>query len=326
MKNLSKFAIIGLVASVGLIAKSASAQQCANQQTCLAINATSSAQPALSVGQGGSAQGIYVSTTGTGSGTALQAQANGVAGMFTSGTGYGVEGTSSTNDGVYGSSFSGNGIHGQTNTAYASGVYGVQISGSGYGVAGRLSPYGNGFAIYGDNVSTTGWAGNFNGRVYVNTGLQVVNTCVSGNCTSDERLKKNIQPLTNSLETIIKLRPVSFEWINPRPFDRTAGIHIGFVAQDVEKVKPEWVQTDTDGFKTINRDTLPMLMVDSIKTLKTENDALRAHDKQLEDRISVLENHHTTTSSLGGNGLQLGLGLGLLVGLGAFAIRRRSTI
>ena len=63
---------------------------------------------------------------------------------------------------VFGSS--GNGVQGNS-TGGASGVYGENLSGGGYGVAGRTSDAGN--AIFGDNANPNGWAGNFNGNVYV---------------------------------------------------------------------------------------------------------------------------------------------------------------
>ena len=69
-----------------------------------------------------------------------------------------------TRNGVHGRSSDANGLQGSSATAAASGVYG-ENTGGGFGVAGRTT--GNGSAIYGDNASTSGWAGNFNGRVNV---------------------------------------------------------------------------------------------------------------------------------------------------------------
>jgi hypothetical protein len=92
------------------------------------------------------------------------ASGNGVGGASTSGNG--VDGASSSGTGVYGVSSTGNGIQGSSNTSSASGVYGFNTSGGGIGVAGRLSPAGNGYAIYGDNQGGGGWAGYFHGNVY----------------------------------------------------------------------------------------------------------------------------------------------------------------
>jgi len=57
--------------------------------------------------------------------------------------------------------------------------------------------------------------------------------------SSDVRLKTNIQPLTGALETLTRLEPVLYEWINTTEHDNIA--HAGFVAQEVESVFPAWV-------------------------------------------------------------------------------------
>jgi len=57
---------------------------------------------------------------------------------------------------------------------------------------------------------------------------------------SDMRLKKNIVPLENSLNTILKLQPKLFQWINS---DSDSGRnHIGFIAQHIEQI-PELANT-----------------------------------------------------------------------------------
>jgi hypothetical protein len=63
--------------------------------------------------------------------------------------------------------------------------------------------------------------------------------------SSDERLKENIQPITGSLDKILALNPVSFDW-------KENGEHreAGFIAQEVEKVLPEYVNTEDDEMKT----------------------------------------------------------------------------
>ncbi len=65
--------------------------------------------------------------------------------------------------------------------------------------------------------------------------------------TSDERLKENIKPISGSLDKVLALNPVSFDW-------KENGEHIeaGFVAQEVEKVLPEYTVTDNDEIKTKN--------------------------------------------------------------------------
>jgi MYXO-CTERM domain-containing protein len=94
---------------------------------------------------------------------------------------------------------------------------------------------------------------------------------------------------------------------------------VGLIAQDVEKVQPSWVHTTSDGFKAVNRDALPMLLVDSIKTLRAQNDALRAQNDEIRARVASLEANRRPVSQNFG---MLG-GFGLLVVGGAFAASRR---
>ena len=54
---------------------------------------------------------------------------------------------------------------------------------------------------------------------------------------SDRKLKKNIQPISNALDKVMKLEGIEFEWKD----GRESGQRIGMIAQDVEKVLPEVV-------------------------------------------------------------------------------------
>ena len=58
---------------------------------------------------------------------------------------------------------------------------------------------------------------------------------------SDRRLKENIRPLTDALARIERLNPVSYDWRNPREHGGLKSEQ-GFIAQEVEKVFPEFVQ------------------------------------------------------------------------------------
>jgi len=94
---------------------------------------------------------------------------------------------------------------------------------------------------------------------------------VQGNITafdlripSDIRLKKDVKDITNGLEIINKLRPVSFNW------KKNNNESIGFIAQEIEEVLPEFVRdTRLNGelIKTIKQDKLIPYIVDSIKNI-----------------------------------------------------------
>jgi hypothetical protein len=81
--------------------------------------------------------------------------------------------------------------------------------------------------------------------------------------SSDERLKKNIEPLKSSLDKVMKLNGVSYEWEAEE--HRGNNRDIGLIAQDVEKVLPELVVTDDRGYKALSYDKIVPVLVEAIK-------------------------------------------------------------
>ncbi|MBK9982015.1 MAG: tail fiber domain-containing protein [Saprospiraceae bacterium] len=65
---------------------------------------------------------------------------------------------------------------------------------------------------------------------------------------SDERIKKEITPISNALDKIQLLSPKSYLYTNQ---DEGSPAHYGFIAQEVETVYPEVVFTSEDGTKGI---------------------------------------------------------------------------
>ncbi|MBY0413873.1 MAG: tail fiber domain-containing protein [Bdellovibrionales bacterium] len=96
--------------------------------------------------------------------------------------------------------------------------------------------------------------------------------------SSDRRLKKDIHPLENSLEKILKLNPVGFEWIN-KNFGK--GKQIGFIAQEMEEIFPELVSTDSNGYKAIAYQSLISPLVSAIQDQEKEIVALKNELKEM---------------------------------------------
>ncbi len=101
---------------------------------------------------------------------------------------------------------------------------------------------------------------------------------------SDRRLKHNIQPLTGSLDRLMSLRGVSFEYNDPKRAGAGEGTMMGFVAQDVEPIFPRWVSTGTDGYKMLTITGFEALAVEALRDLRAEKDAQIAEkDAQIAD-------------------------------------------
>ena len=116
-------------------------------------------------------------------------------------------------------------------------------------------------------------------------------TVLAGTCSSDLRFKKNITPFGRALEKVASLQPVNFYWRADEYSDKHFGMSqtFGLIAQDVEKVLPELVTSDEQGYKAVRYSALPMHMLQAIKDLKAENDELKQHVEQQNERLRRLE-------------------------------------
>jgi hypothetical protein len=56
---------------------------------------------------------------------------------------------------------------------------------------------------------------------------------------SDENKKKNVESISDCLEKVTQLRPVSFNWKDESQDD---GLHFGLIAQEVQPIIPEVVK------------------------------------------------------------------------------------
>jgi hypothetical protein len=102
--------------------------------------------------------------------------------------------------------------------------------------------------------------------------------------SSDARIKTNITPLENGLEGIAALTGVTYSYRPPA--EREVGKELslpvgkpqmGVIAQNVEQVFPEAVETmGPTGIKAVNYNMLMAPMIEAVKTLKRQNEALMA--------------------------------------------------
>jgi len=80
-------------------------------------------------------------------------------------------------------------------------------------------------------------------------------------CSSDSRLKRDVNELEPTLEKVLGLRSVNFKWIN----QTDDANRLGFIAQEVEKIFPEVVHTNQKGFKSVAYSNFVPLLVKSIQ-------------------------------------------------------------
>ncbi len=86
-------------------------------------------------------------------------------------------------------------------------------------------------------------------------------------CTSDIRLKKNVDDVSYGLDTIMDLRPVSFDWKG----GNSAFKNLGFIAQEVETIIPNLVSIDQDnGYKQLNTTGLIPVLTKAIQQQQSQ--------------------------------------------------------
>lgn len=123
--------------------------------------------------------------------------------------------------------------------------------------------------------------------------------------SSDLRFKTNIDSIPNALQKIGSLQGVTYNWNKEKFPERNfpEGKQIGLIAQDVEKVLPELVHTDSDGYKSLSYDKLTAVLVEAVKkqqelineqksqieALKVQNENLQLKNDNIEKRLQALE-------------------------------------
>ena len=108
---------------------------------------------------------------------------------------------------------------------------------------------------------------------------------VSFNATSDIRHKENIHELENALEKISSIRGVNFTFIH----DDKKCLRAGIIAQEVQPIIPELINTTDDDKWSANYDGLTPYLIESVKTLSKENETLKTKVNSLESTVSSLE-------------------------------------
>jgi hypothetical protein len=93
--------------------------------------------------------------------------------------------------------------------------------------------------------------------------------------TSDKRWKNNIVKIDSPLEKISQISGVEFDWIEDEPLHGNKGHDVGVIAQEIELVLPEAVQTRESGMKAVQYDKIIPLLIESIKEQQKQIDELK---------------------------------------------------
>lgn len=177
------------------------------------------------------------------------------------------------------------------------GLAGNSTSGYNYGVMGIHAGTGNGAGIVGTVNGFSGvvvpgiYAGYFVGDVTV-TGTLTGNPVVN----SDKRYKKNIANLDTktTLKNVLQMLPVEYNLnqiytksvgdsalVERGLYDEKSQVfqkkHYGVIAQDLQKLYPDLVYEDNNGYLSVNYIGIIPLLIQSIKELNTKLENLKTN-------------------------------------------------
>lgn len=108
------------------------------------------------------------------------------------------------------------------------------------------------------------------GDLHVDGDVIAASTTVS----SDEKLKENIETISNATDVLSQIKGVDFNW--KKDGKKSSGV----IAQDVQKVMPHLVKEvkeldSNDSHLAVNYDGLIGLLIESVKELKAEVETLK---------------------------------------------------
>jgi len=92
--------------------------------------------------------------------------------------------------------------------------------------------------------------------------------------SSDKRYKDNLQAITNPIDKVKSLTGYTFTW-NDKHEQFNGNDDIGVVAQEVEKVFPEIVDTRDNGYKAVKYEKMVAVLIEAIKDQQKQIDELK---------------------------------------------------
>ena len=99
---------------------------------------------------------------------------------------------------------------------------------------------------------------------------------VDFNSSSDQRWKDNVETIDNALDLVKQMRGVRYDR------NDTGETHVGVIAQEMEKVVPEVVNEDDEGYKYVSYGNLVGVLIEAVKEMSGKIE-------ELEKEISTLK-------------------------------------
>ena len=124
-------------------------------------------------------------------------------------------------------------------------------------------------------VTSAKLAGSYTGTWAV-TGAITATGDITAYASSDERLKDNIEVISNPIEKVQQLKGVTWDWNDTASEVQHSLPNVGVIAQDVEKVLPQLVRDNEGGYKAVDYDKLVGLLIEAVKDQQSQIDELKS--------------------------------------------------
>jgi len=115
-------------------------------------------------------------------------------------------------------------------------------------------------------------------------------TLNASDVTSDARYKKNITPVSDAQDKLSELNPVNYDMrgdaFPSKGFNDKK--QWGFIAQEVEKIMPELIHADKDGYRSMNYTGIIPLLTKAVQEQQTEMDKQQKEIDQLKAQLEMI--------------------------------------
>lgn len=110
---------------------------------------------------------------------------------------------------------------------------------------------------------------------------------------SDVKFKRNIEPLSHVLSKLQLINGVYFDWREDEYPEMvfSKGRQVGVIAQELEKVFPELVQTTSKGYKTVDYTKISAILIEAVKEQQVTINEMQKQIEILKSTIELVKNN-----------------------------------
>jgi len=147
----------------------------------------------------------------------------------------------------------------------------------------------NSWGLAGGDVKLIPGTGNTSDGLVIVTGSGTYSG--SWTQTSDVRMKENLCEIENAIDLISNLEGKYYNWrieeFKEKNFDE--GKQIGLIAQEVEKIIPEIVRSDSEDFKSIDYSKISVYLIEAVKEQQEIINELKKTINTQSETINILQ-------------------------------------